>query len=70
VEDKISGIEEKINNKAKTTQHTGKRLKSERNIQELCDLIKRILGIEGGEKVQAKSIENLINQITTKNYRS
>jgi chromosome segregation ATPase len=42
VEDRISGCEDKIGTKEKTEEFLDKRLKScERNMQELCDSIKR-----------------------------
>jgi hypothetical protein len=41
VEDRISGLEDKIDNKTKTEEFLDKRLKScERNTQELSDSIK------------------------------
>jgi hypothetical protein len=42
-------------------------------MQELCDSIKRpnlqIMGIIGGEEVQAKGIGNIINKIIAENFQ-
>jgi hypothetical protein len=46
----------------------------EKNMQELTDSIKRpnlrIMGIEGGEEVQAKGICNIFKKIVTENFPS
>jgi hypothetical protein len=73
VEDRVSGLEGKIDIKAKTEELLNKRLKScERIAQELTDSIKRpnsgIMGIEEGEEGQAKGIQNIFNKITAKNF--
>jgi hypothetical protein len=66
VEDRISGLENKIDIKERTEEYIDKRLKScERNMQELS--IKRpnprIMGIEEGEEVQAKGMYNIFHKI-------
>jgi hypothetical protein len=72
VEDRISELKDKIEIKEKTEELLVKQLKScERNMQELSDSIKRpnlrIMGIEEGEKLQAKGICNIFNKIITEN---
>jgi chromosome segregation ATPase len=67
-EDRISEFEMEIKGKLGELLH--KQLKTcERNIQELTDTIKRpnlrIMGIEEGEEVQAKEIDNIFNKIIT-----
>jgi hypothetical protein len=62
VEDKTSGLEDKIDIKDKTKELLDKSLKNcKKNMQELSDSIKRpsvqIMGVEG-EEVQAKRIHN------------
>jgi hypothetical protein len=62
VEDRISGLEDKIDIKKRREEYIDKRLKIwKRNMQELCDYIKslnlRIMGIEEGDEVQAKGIK-------------
>jgi chromosome segregation ATPase len=64
VEDRISGLKDKIEIKERTEENIDKRLKIwERNIQELCNSIKRqnlrIMGIKG-EEVWTKSIRNIL----------
>jgi hypothetical protein len=59
--------------KKKTEEMLFKQLKSyERNMQEFINSIKRpnlrIMGIEGGEEVQAKGIHNIFNKIITENF--
>jgi hypothetical protein len=59
VEDRISGLEDKIDNKEKIEEFSDKRLKScKRNMQELSDPIKRpnlkILGIEEEKRCKPK----------------
>jgi hypothetical protein len=59
--------------KGKTKELLAKQLKTcEKKIQELTDSIKRpnlrIMGIEEGEKVQAKGICNIFNKIITENF--
>jgi chromosome segregation ATPase len=71
-EDRISELEDEMENKGKTEELLVKQLKTyERNIQELNNSIKRpnlrIMGIEEGEKVQAKGIHNIFNKIITEN---
>jgi chromosome segregation ATPase len=68
-EDRISELEDKMEIKGKTEELLVKQLKScERNMQELTDSIKRpnwrIMGIEEGEKMEAKGICNIFNKIT------
>jgi septal ring factor EnvC (AmiA/AmiB activator) len=58
-EDRISELEDRMEIKGKTEELLVKQLKTyERNMQELTDSIKRpnlrLMGIEEGEKVQAK----------------
>jgi hypothetical protein len=53
--------------KKNTEEYLQKKLKScERNMQELCDSIKRlnlqIMGIKEGKEVQAKSLENIFKK--------
>jgi uncharacterized protein YhaN len=61
VEDRISGLKDKIEIKEKEEEFLDKRLKSyKRNMQELSDSIKRsnlqIMVIEEGEEMKAKDI--------------
>jgi hypothetical protein len=70
---RISEFEDKIEIKGKTKELIVKQLKTcERNMQELTDSIKRsnlrIMGIEEGEKVQAKGICNKFNKQITENF--
>jgi chromosome segregation ATPase len=72
-EDRISEFEDEIEIKGKTEELLVKQLKTcERNMQELTDSIKRpnlrIMGIEEGEKVQAKGNRNIFNKIITQNF--
>jgi chromosome segregation ATPase len=72
-EDRISELEDKIENKGKTEELLVKQLKTcKRNMQELTDSIKRpnlrIMGIEKGEAAQAKGIHNIFNKIITENF--
>jgi hypothetical protein len=72
MEDRISGLKDKIDIKGKT-EFLVQLLKScERNMQELGDSIKRpnlrIMGIEEGEEMQAKEICNIFNKIITENF--
>jgi predicted transcriptional regulator len=67
VENRISGLEDKIDIREKTEELLDKRHKScERNRQELSNSIKRtnlqITGIKEGEEVQAKGIHNIFNK--------
>jgi hypothetical protein len=71
-EDRISELKDKIEIKGKTEELLVKQLKNcERNMQELTNSIKRpnlrIMGIEEGEKVQAKGICNIFNKIIKEN---
>jgi hypothetical protein len=72
VEDRISGLQDKIDIKEKKKQELlVKQLKSsERNMQELRKCIKksslRIMGIKE-EEVQAKGICNIVNKIIAEN---
>jgi type IV secretory pathway VirB4 component len=74
VEDRISELKDKIEIKEKKTEELlVKQLKTcERNMQELTDSINRpnlrIMGIEEGDKVQAKGICNIFNKIITENF--
>jgi chromosome segregation ATPase len=73
VEYRISELEDKKEIKEKFEELLVKQNKScERNMQELTDSIKRlnlrIMGIEEGEEVQAKSIHNILNKIITENF--
>jgi hypothetical protein len=68
VEDRNSGLKDKIDIKEKTEVSLHKRFKScGRNTQEFSNSIKRptlqILGIEEVKEVQAKGICNLFNKI-------
>jgi Mg2+ and Co2+ transporter CorA len=72
-EDRISELEDKMENKGKAEELLVKQLKTcERNMQELTDSIKRpnlrIMGIEEGEEVPAKRIHNVFNKIMTENF--
>jgi hypothetical protein len=72
VEDRISELEDKMKIKGKTEELLVKQLKTcERNMQELTNSIKRPhlrnMSIEEGEKVQAKQIHNIFNEIITEN---
>jgi chromosome segregation ATPase len=72
-EDRVSELEDKIEITEKTEELLLKQLKTcENNVQELTDSIKgpnlRIMGIEGGEKVQAKGICNIFNKIIAENF--
>jgi chromosome segregation ATPase len=67
VEDRISGLEDKIDIKEKVEELLGKKLKScERNMQELSSSIKRlnlkIMGLKEGAEVQTKGICNIFNK--------
>jgi chromosome segregation ATPase len=71
VEDRISELKDKIEIKHKREELLVEQLKNcERNIQELANSIKRpnlrIMGIEGGEEVQAKRMCNMFNKIKQK----
>jgi hypothetical protein len=72
-EDRISEFRDKIDIKEKKPKvPLVKQLKScEWNMQELSNSIKRpkhrIMGIEGGEQVQAKGICNIFNNIIAEN---
>jgi chromosome segregation ATPase len=71
-EDRISELEDKMKIKGKTEELLVKQLKTcERNMQELTNSIKRPhlrnMSIEEGEKVQAKQIHNIFNEIITEN---
>jgi chromosome segregation ATPase len=73
VEDRISELQNKKEIKGKPEELLIKQLKTcKRSIQELTDSIKRpnlrIMGIEGGEEVQAKGIRNIFNKIMTENF--
>jgi chromosome segregation ATPase len=73
VEDRISVLEDKMEIKRKNEKLLVKQLKTcERNMQELTDCIKRpnlrIMGIEEGEKVQAKDICNIVKKVITENF--
>jgi chromosome segregation ATPase len=73
VEDRISGLGDKVEIKEKTQELLVKQLKTyKRNMQELTNSIKRpnlrIMGIEEGEEVQAKGIRNIFNKIITENF--
>jgi hypothetical protein len=67
VEDRISGIEDKLHSNEKTEE-----LLDKRNMVELCDPIKspnlRIMGIKEGEEIQAKGIGNIFNKIMAENF--
>jgi archaeosine-15-forming tRNA-guanine transglycosylase len=72
VEDRISEVEDKIENKEKNEEILVKQLKScERNMQEHSNCIKRpnlrIMVTEGAEEVQVKGIHNIFNKIITEN---
>jgi chromosome segregation ATPase len=73
VEGRISELEDKIEIKEKTEEMLVKQLKiCERNMQELTNSIKRlnqrIMGIEEGEEIQAKGIQNIFNTLITENF--
>jgi hypothetical protein len=72
VEDRILRLKDKIDTKEKT-EFLDKRLKNcKRNMQELCDSIKRsnlqIMGIKEGEEAQAKGICNIFNKVITEKF--
>jgi hypothetical protein len=72
VEDRISGLEDKIDIKEKT-ELLYKRLKScKKNTQKLSDSIKRrnlqIMGIKEEEEVQAKGIHNIFSKIIAEKF--
>jgi septal ring factor EnvC (AmiA/AmiB activator) len=72
-EDRISELKDEMDIKGKTEQLLVRQLKScEMNMQELTNSIKRpnlrIMGIEEGEKVQAKGICNIFNKIIIENF--
>jgi hypothetical protein len=72
-EDRISELKNTIEIKEKTEKLLVKQHKTcKRNMQELTDSIKRpnlrIVGIEEGEEVQAKGIQNIFNKIITENF--
>jgi chromosome segregation ATPase len=72
VEDRISGLEGKMEIEGKTEKRLVKQLKNcERNMQEYTNSIKRpnprIMGIEE-EEVKAKRIHNMLNKIKTENF--
>jgi chromosome segregation ATPase len=72
-EDRISELEDEMEIKGKAEELLLKQLKTcERNMQELTDSIKRpnlrIMGIEEGEKVQAKRTCNIVNKIITEDF--
>jgi hypothetical protein len=73
VENKISDLEDTIEIKEKTEELLVKQLKiHERNIQELCNYIKRpnlrVMGIEEREKMEAKGICNIFNKIRIEKF--
>jgi hypothetical protein len=73
VEDRISELEDKIDIKENTKEYLEKILKRcKRNMQEICDSIKRpnlqIMGIKEGEEVQAKDIGNIFNKIIAETF--
>jgi chromosome segregation ATPase len=68
-EDRISGLENKMEIKGKTEELLAKQLKTcERNMQEITDSIKRpnlrLIGIEEGEEMQSKGICKIFRKIT------
>jgi chromosome segregation ATPase len=72
-EDRVSELEDEMAIKGKTEELLVKQLKICKNkMQELTDSIKRpnlrIMGIEGGEEVQAKGMHNIFNKIITENF--
>jgi chromosome segregation ATPase len=74
-EDRFSELEDEMEIKGKTKELLVRQLKTcKRNIQELTDSIKRpslrIMGIEEGDKVQAKRMHNIFNKIITENFPS
>jgi chromosome segregation ATPase len=71
--DRISELEDEMVIKGKTEELLVRQLKTcERNMQEFNDSIKRlnlrIMGIEDGEEVQTKGIDNIFNKIITENF--
>jgi hypothetical protein len=73
VEDRISEHKNKIEIKGKTEELLVKQLKTyKRNMQELTNSIKRhnlrIMGIKEGEKIQAKWIHKIFNNVNTENF--
>jgi hypothetical protein len=72
MENRILRLGDKIDIKEKPEDLLGKRLKSERNMQEFYDSIKRsklqIMCIKEGEKVQVKGIHNIFNKIIGENF--
>jgi polyribonucleotide nucleotidyltransferase len=72
-EDRILELEDEMVIRGKTEELLVKQLKiCEKKMQELTDSIKRpnlrIMGIEEGEKVQAKGMHNIFNKIIIENF--
>jgi chromosome segregation ATPase len=72
-EDRISELKYEMVIKGKTKELLVKQLKTcEKKMQELTDTIKRpnlrIMGIEEGEEVQAKGMQNIFNKIITEYF--
>jgi predicted nuclease with TOPRIM domain len=72
-EDRISELEDEIVIKGKTEELLVKQIKTcEKKIKELTNSIKRpnlrIMGIEEGEDVQAKGMNNIFKKIITKKF--
>jgi chromosome segregation ATPase len=72
-EDRISEFEDKMEIKGKMEELLVQQLTTcETNMQELTNSIKRpnlrIMGIEEGEEVQAKGIQNIFGKIITENF--
>jgi chromosome segregation ATPase len=71
--DRISELEDEMVIKGKSEELLVRQLKTcERNMQEFINTIKRpnlrIMGIEEGEEVQAKGIQNIFNKIIAENF--
>jgi alcohol dehydrogenase class IV len=74
-EDRISELKDEMEIKGKTEELLVKQHKTcEKKMQELTDSVKRpklrIMGIEEGEEVQTKGIQNVFNKIITENFPS
>jgi chromosome segregation ATPase len=72
-EDRMTELKDEMVIKEKTEELLVRQLKTcERNVQELTDSIKRptqrIMGLEEGERVQAKEICNIFNKLITDNF--
>jgi uncharacterized coiled-coil protein SlyX len=73
VENRVSGTEDKVEELNQTIKDHKRMLrKYEWDMQDIWDTIKRpnlqIMGIEEGEEIQTKGIDNLFNRIIAENF--